>query len=337
MTSRVQEKVFIRPIRNCTNPYCKSFADALSGVGLKPIEFGTISRDIIVKRGWIVYHWPDEFFQNSTIFETIKSYTKMALLRISGNKIIWVAHNVWPHRRDIPPSAFLRRSFFRLLSGVIYLSHSSRREVITAHPELLTKDYVVVPHGVYNNVTSVKPSLPKVNSQSIKIALIGKVTRYKQPVLLASLVANHDEFELTLTIAGACDDKVIEKDLRDLASECPRINLQFRYHDDAELAEVVDKSDVVMMPYSEILNSGSALFSLSRWRPVVAPKLGSLEELAAEVGPEWIHLYDGDFSSQAFDAALRWSICVRNVPPNLDNQSWHIVGSRVAGFLKQIV
>src|SRR3546814_10110494 len=62
---------------------------------------------------------------------------------------------------------------------------------------------------------------------------------------------------------------------------------------------ITDEADAVVLPYRDIVNSGSALLALSRFRPVIAPRLGSLIELQGQVGEDWLWLYDGPLTGRS--------------------------------------
>ena len=71
-----------------------------------------------------------------------------------------------------------------------------------------------------------------------------------------------------------------------------------------QVAAHLAAADVIALPYRAILNSGSALYALSVGRPVIAPQLGSLPELAAEAGTDWVEFYEGEFSAEKLRSAL---------------------------------
>ncbi len=54
------------------------------------------------------------------------------------------------------------------------------------------------------------------------------------------------------------------------------------------LAREVFESELVVLPFVEMTNSGSMLLALSLDRPVLVPRLPVTEELADEVGPGWV-------------------------------------------------
>ena len=105
---------------------------------------------------------------------------------------------------------------------------------------------------------------------------------------------------------GACKDPSLEFKLRELADGDDRISLEIHEEvvPDEELEAVIDAHDAAVLPYRNILNSGSALHALSRNKPVLAPRMGSLPELLATVGPEWVHLFDGEINSEAIEQFL---------------------------------
>src|SRR3546814_7330881 len=100
---------------------------------------------------------------------------------------------------------------------------------------------------------------------------------------------------------------------------------------------ITDEADAVVLPYRDIVNSGSALLALSRFRPVIAPRLGSLIELQGQVGEDWLWLYDGPLTGERMREGIEW---VRNTqrisPPDLSAQDWTHIGEKLARFLRQI-
>src|SRR3546814_11863117 len=77
--------------------------------------------------------------------------------------------------------------------------------------------------------------------------------------------------------------------------------------------------------------------ALSRIRPVIAPRLGSLIEWQVQVGEDWLWLYDGPLTGERMREGIEW---VRNTqrisPPDLSAQDWTHNGEKLARFLRQI-
>lgn len=60
----------------------------------------------------------------------------------------------------------------------------------------------------------------------------------------------------------------------------------------------VGASDVVVLPFRSVLNSGSVFLALSFNRAVLAPNLGALPEIQSHVGARWVTLYDGQLTTE---------------------------------------
>src|SRR3546814_12030359 len=115
------------------------------------------------------------------------------------------------------------------------------------------------------------------------------------------------------------------------------IHLQLEYLSDAEIERITDEADAVVLPYRDIVNSGSALLALSRFRPVIAPRLGSLIELQGQVGEDWLWLYDGPLTGERMREGIEW---VRNKqrisPPVLSAPEWTQIGEKLGRFPRPI-
>ena len=50
-------------------------------------------------------------------------------------------------------------------------------------------------------------------------------------------------------------------------------------------------ADLVVLPFSDIMHSGSAILALSFNKPVLVPARGALPELQTRVGAAWVQTY----------------------------------------------
>ena len=96
---------------------------------------------------------------------------------------------------------------------------------------------------------------------------------------------------------------------------------------------MIDASDGVILPYKRILNSGSALHALSRHRPILAPAIGSLTELRAQLRGGWVHLFEGDIDTKAIETFLAGIGALQARSPNLAPFEWTRIGEEVSDFL----
>jgi hypothetical protein len=76
-------------------------------------------------------------------------------------------------------------------------------------------------------------------------------------------------------------------------------------------------------------NSGAALLALSLGRPVLVPRNETNTRLAAEVGPAWVLMYEGEVTAEKLLRALADS--ARTPPaehPDLSAREWENAGRR---------
>lgn len=97
---------------------------------------------------------------------------------------------------------------------------------------------------------------------------------------------------LRLVIAGSIfRPESYAESLIEMAKEDPRIQFDTRYIPDEEVQVFMNASDVVVLPFSKILTSGTTVLAMSFRKPVIASRMGSLPDLVdSEVG--W--LFDPD-------------------------------------------
>ena len=106
------------------------------------------------------------------------------------------------------------------------------------------------------------------------------------------------------------------------------LDVTLRYVSDNEFVEVVTSSELVVLPYRFMHNSGTALAALSLERPVLVPDNDVNRALSEEVGPGWVHRFTGELASGALLDAVQ---AVRAEPPatapDLGARDWHDVGA----------
>jgi glycosyltransferase involved in cell wall biosynthesis len=103
--------------------------------------------------------------------------------------------------------------------------------------------------------------------------------------------------------------------------------LSFVHEDDIQL--YLKAADLVVLPFVEILNSGTAMLSLSFGCPIMVPEKGSMGELRAYVGDEWVYTYIGELTSEKIQDALDWAKGDRTPDyPDLELFDWNKVAEQ---------
>ncbi len=327
----------ITPFQSANNVFVNRFASCFSTPAFEPCDFRQ-SRTFLRRYRVVILHWPNRYFSAVTAKDkmacAIRLGTMLLFKIFFGTKFVWVAHNVAPHDSKHRSEGILN-AFFRLLDGVIFLSAFSRKIVQETYPALANKMVLVTRHGHYREMMAT-PATPRhaVQGKQPTLAFFGLIRPYKNVEALVDLIEAGSTFNLL--IAGRAEDKELATRIRQRATAHPSIQLDIRDEilPDADLESAIDKADAIVLPYKDILNSGSVFLALSRNRPVLAPRVGSLPELQAAVGSNWLSLYDGALTqetAQAFCAEL-----MRPTPdsqPDLSTYDWAKIGEELQDFI----
>ena len=269
-------------------------------------------------------HWPCEEFVNNAgttrdaAIGLIKFWLKLKIARVRKTKIFWTVHNLRPHERHRP---ILERlfwwAFIPNIDGVICMSKSGRRLLKEQRPRSRGHRMFVIPHGHYRGAYPDSMSKEEarralqIRADEFVITFIGHIRAYKGiPQLIQSFKALGFP-NARLIVAGTPYSNLLVQDLKDLAGSDANIRFYFEFIRSEDIQKFMKATDLVALPYREILNSGSAMLALSFNRPALVPAQGALKELYGAVGPEWIRLYEGELTPDTLDDAIHWTTNAR--------------------------
>jgi beta-1,4-mannosyltransferase len=331
--------VSLHPLNSPLNKYVELFSKAIADQKYAVREFRW-RQAILRKSNVVILHWPNEFFTTEGKSETINSIIKLALIRLLKHlwrtRFIWVAHNARPHdtKKSVPR---LTRWFLRSLDGIIFLSAYSRDLIGDLYPESRNRDSLVTVHGHYRDASITPLTACPVPTGDVRLVYIGQVRPYKN---LEALVDAATKLSgLRLLVSGMAIDRSIVEALLVRAAQAPHITLDLWNTpvEEAKFEAIVDSADAIVLPYRNVLNSGTALFALSRNRPVLAPNIGSLPELRETVGSNWLYLYHGEFSQSVLIDFIAWMRRTKRgqVAP-LDSFAWSRIGRDLGEFIESI-
>lgn len=323
-----------------SNRFTNLFSEAVQSSGWEVREFSWKPKGVLAPKV-ILLHWPDELFTCKNAFQHAKAAFKLGMLNLSrsmfGSRLVWVVHEAKPHDKERRPQ-WSTRTFLSSLDGAIYLSNASRKVAEADVPELKQVPALVTRHGHYRFDMEKPPGPRRKAGKRIDLVYFGQVRPYRNADGLIRAAEGLSPDDVRITILGWCKDPDYKRELEALAAKAPAVRLDVRdeFVPQADLEAALDDSDGCILPYRIILNSGAALFALSRNRPVMAPRLGTLPELQNEVGKDWVDLYDGEISGdelKAFCARVRMATSRQ---ANLELYEWKPIGEQIGQFFDQI-
>lgn len=322
-------RILMQPAWKTPNRYTALLSDALQDLGAEVTEFApSTARD----RFDVVHvHWPESPLGSRTyraaIWGLFRRLRALAIARRRGAVLIWTAHNIRTHdqRRPWLESIFWR-VFLPRVDGWIALSAASHDAVLAARPRLASLPSGVVRHGHYvgsypdqvsRRAARADLSLP---ADAAVVLSVGRVRPYKNLEVLVDTVRRLPDDRLRLVVAGACPSPELADTLRRAAGDDPRIVLHLNAVPDDRLQHYFRSADLAVIPFRDVLNSGSTMLALSFDCPILVPAIGSLPELSEEVGADWVRTFEGDLDTAALETALRRPR--PTVAPHLRPYSW---------------
>lgn len=331
-----------------TNAYAFRVQASTQPFDVTTHEFGIPNAFLL---GWdiIHIHWPEVPLRVRWLpFRALACVLFLLLLRthraLSGTKIIWTVHNLRPHeRRDSALTEWYFGSFVKLVDGAISLSDFGRKKLLDEWEVLRHRPHTVVHHGHYRDdfeAFSSREEARRVlglqNSDKILLSL-GMIRDYKNLPVLAELVRESDNPNLKVIVAGPGKCEHDEAKLLSASRIDSRVMIDIGLVPSETVAIYFAACDLVVLPYKDILNSGSLLLALSLNRPVLTTSMGATPEIRELVGREWVRIYEGELNLTVVEKTLRSVKGATNSSPDLSEFEWQACGRKTADFFRELV
>ena len=330
-------------------PYNALLYSALSELGVTVEEFG---KGKILRGGVDVWHvhWPDSLIEiDNPISAWLTARQYCALLKVArhrGIKVIWTIHDLVPHdvvypRLELP----FWDNFIRRVDGVIALTRTGFEMARERYKCLREVPAFVIPHGHFRQAYPRTISRDEarrvlgIPSSDFLIAFFGQLRPYKNVPRLIRAFREVDDPAVHLFVCGRLSKRIdVRNDILMAAAGDPRVHLVLRYIEAEEIQIYLTAADLVVLPYAEILNSGSAILGLSFDRPILVPDMGALPELRQSVGREWVQTYRGDIDARTLKEAVAWVKSCRRAPKApLHEFEWKPIGEQTLAAYRAVV
>ena len=182
-------------------------------------------------------------------------------IRVQRKALVRTLHNAVPH--DELSWVHERIVAMADRATTVWLLLSDQVAPLTDAPA------VVAPHGHYRDwfaETTPTPAVPG------RLLFFGRIRRYKGVHLLLAAFARLEDDRASLHVVGKTEDDELADDLRRAEAADHRITAIDDFVDDEVLSREVFESELVVLPFVEMTNSGSMLLALSLDRPVLVPR-----------------------------------------------------------------
>ena len=320
IVTQVHPRVLVsnREPRSTTNPYITMLTAALRRT--PGLEVRTFSyRTALLGRYDVVHlHWPETILgqggsrRSGRLVRGVLAALFLSRLAVTRVPVVRTMHNLELPADVSRVQRFLLTWFDRLTTHRIVLNERTT----------CGGARTLIPHGHYRDWYTG----PRSATVPGRFQYVGLVRRYKGVEGLVEAFRAVPDADVSLEVAGAASTPELAATITGLADGDPRVTLRFAFLSDDELVAAVTAAELVVLPYRFMHNSGTVLAALSLDRPVLVPDTPVNADLAAEVGPGWIHTFTGDLTAEDLTRALAAARAPRAPSPDLSAREWDDAG-----------
>ena len=266
-----------------------------------------------VRSGDIIHiHWPSFLYFDAsskirTAVRLAKLYAYLWFARMLGAKLVWTAHNLYPHDGFDRKFHRIGRRIITSLANYVCVHGPSSAQLVERELKVAAARIRIAHHGHwlghYPNQITRGESRARLNLPAGEFVylFIGACRPYKGLESLIEAFAAMPR-PARLLIAGKFTSPHYLDEIQALVRKTPAVELVPESIPDDELQLYLNAADCVVLPYRAILTSGTAMLAMSFGRPVVAPDLGGItDHLDFRCGL----LYDADDPQGLTNALLR--------------------------------
>lgn len=221
---------------------------------------------------------------------SLKLLIDLWLIRLRGSKIIWTIHNYLAHDCQFPKlELWLRKRLVNVVDEMIVHNYSTV-VYLQQSWNIDRSKLTVIPHGHYRSIYS--PAIEHAEARKkLNLPLndyiylnLGMIRPYKGiENLLQVWQENQAVFQShTLLIVGQTLDIAYEKRISELTAQTTtqtnKVIFQPGFIPQAQMHLYFSAANVVVLPFTNILTSGSLILAMSYGKPIIAPRQGGIQE-----------------------------------------------------------
>lgn len=299
------------------NPHAALLARELIRQGVDLVDWTPLRALLRPGRLWHLHHPETVLYRRNVLASVLETLAFLGLLtgaRARGTRVLWTIHDLGSNDGLHPRlEAWFWKVFVRRVDAVICLSERGRQLAVRCHPALAARPAHVVPHGHYldaypHTVTRDEARARLALPAAATVLLhFGLIRPYKNVPHLIRTFHELDDPDAVLLVAGRPYDAALEQEVRASAAGASNVRLHLHRIPDEDLQTFFVASDLVVLPYRRITNSGVLMLALTFARPVVVPDLGAMREQQETFGSDWVRLYGGDLVADDLNAAAVWA------------------------------
>ena len=256
---------------------------------------------------------------------------------LRGKKIVWTVHNLLNHERCRPWLDRANSKFVAKLSSIVLVHGDAAVPIVRDMYSISETKLRVIHHGNYAHVLQAHSLI--IDHKQRRFLFFGMIRPYKGVLELVRAFGSLSGCA-RLYIAGQVLDSGLQQELEDLVDMDDRVTIDPNFISNDELKRLLDWCDVVVLPFRDILTSGSLLMALTAGRPVIIPRAGLVTEYANE---DCAFFYDQN-DRQGLQHALQRALNCNDLKKMADaamarskDFDWVDIGAKLANVYRELV
>jgi len=290
-------KLLFFPSYQATNPYQELLYskfyddfDVFPGTIKEALQLAVAGEKVVFH-----LHWPEPLMggcvtEDDFLARSSEILFDISLFRNLGGKFIVTAHNVLPHDKN---KQVFWKNFLTTLysySSIVHIHSKKAGEILNETFKIPFSKFIVAGHGnfidAYPNKVSKELARKKLGLDSFGFifGFVGQLRFYKGIEKLFNSFVESKEMlsNAALVIAGKPVQPMPTGYWNALAENFDSVKVFEGYIEDGDLQLYINASDVIVLPYHDILTSGSLMLAESFGKPVIIPEIDVLEEYIKE-------------------------------------------------------
>lgn len=202
------------------------------------------------------------------------------LVRLRGKKVVWTVHNKLAHQQlNTKRELLVRKWLAKSVNTVIFHSREAQELVSNMlNIDIRSKSKIIF-HGNYigsypepsNNKVNLRERYGLPNSGKL-ISYVGVLRPYKGIETLIEAFNKVESKSMRLLISGNPNSTQYKAQLAQLALGNNRISTDFQFLPDQKMIDYLATSDIICLPFSDTLTSGSTILAMSYAKPLILPE-----------------------------------------------------------------
>lgn len=304
------------PGENPDNAFVETYNAALRAAGAHVVAVEDPSRDDLAALDVLHIHWPESIFWQGggkvrIARRALETMATIARARTAGLAVVWMVHNLAPHDpsgRQAALWAMLKFALSRTIDGFMTLSPSTIDVVRRHMPGLRDKSAMFLWHPAYSQPATPTRAAARarfgVPENARIFAFVGQIRPYKGVLPLMDAFRALPDADACLWVCGAPSDAALRTRIHARAEADSRVVLDLRFLPDGDMLARTRAADCVVIPFREVLHSGSLVYALSAGARVLTLRTPFATDLDGRMGGDVVRFYDGEMSTGALAHAI---------------------------------